>query len=122
MAEELYFSDLLRRVISSAGESISARVLSESLSTLEEEGILERVVEPDTMPIRVRYSLTEKGKDLQVILGALKGWGIKWGDIHQKKCKSFTCVHNGIAMIDVDKIRPLLSCEPVAEDPVSQKE
>ena len=113
---ELYFSDLLKRVIGSSGESISARVLSEALTRLEEEGIVRRSVESQTMPIRVSYSLTEKGRDLEVILGVLKGWGIKWGDIRQKKCKAFTCVHNGIAMIDIDKVRGLLEFGPSGQD------
>ncbi len=116
VAEELYFSDLLRRVVDVTGEQISARVLSESLSLLEREGVVARVVEPDTMPIRVRYSLTEKGRDLKVILGVLKGWGIKWGDIDQKLCKSFTCVHNGIGMIDIDKLESMLEYGPSGQN------
>ncbi len=108
VGDELYFSDLLKRVISASGSNISARVLSEALTLLEEDGIVIRSVESDSMPIRVRYSLTEKGHDLEVILGILKGWGIKWGDVSQKKCKSFTCVHNGIGVIDIDKVRDLL--------------
>jgi len=35
--EELYFSNLLNNVIGSSGGNISARVLSEALSRLEEE-------------------------------------------------------------------------------------
>lgn len=105
---ELFFSELLERIEGNYGEKISARVLSESLSRLEEINIMERTVVSETMPIRVKYSLTEKGCDLQVILGVLKGWGIKWGDIRQKKCRSFSCIHNSVPMIDVDKAAKLL--------------
>ncbi|MFX0012957.1 MAG: winged helix-turn-helix transcriptional regulator [Promethearchaeota archaeon] len=105
---EAYFSDLLKRIEGNYGEKISARVLSESLSTLEENDLLERIVESETMPIRVKYSLTEKGADLEIILGALKGWGIKWGTIRQKKCKSFSCIHNCVPMININKARELL--------------
>ncbi len=105
---ELFFSELLERIEGNYGEKISARVLSESLSRLEEINIMERTVVSETMPIRVKYSLTEKGLDLQVIFGVLKGWGIKWGDIRQKKCRSFSCIHNSVPMIDVDKAAKLL--------------
>lgn len=82
--KETYFSDLQKRIEGNYGEKISARVLSESLSSLEEAGLLHRTVVTELMPIRVKYSLTEKGEDLEVILGTLKGWGIKWGSITQK--------------------------------------
>src|SRR5213082_234175 len=42
---------------------ITDRMLSERLQELEQEGIVERTVVPDT-PIRVEYSLTRKGRSL----------------------------------------------------------
>ena len=42
---------------------ITDRMLSERLQELEEEGIVERTVVPET-PVRVEYSLTKKGKAL----------------------------------------------------------
>lgn len=117
---ELFFSQLLERIEGNYGERISARVLSESLSRLEENGIMTRTVVSETMPIRVKYSLTEKGVDLQVILGVLKGWGIKWGDIRQKKCRSFSCIHNTVPMVDVDKASKLMELkEP--DSPLPEK-
>ncbi len=116
VSDELYFTDLLNRVINVTGSNISARVLSEALTTLENEEIINRVVESDQMPVRVKYSLTQKGRDLDVVLGILKGWGIKYGGIEQKKCKSFTCVHNGIATIDIEKVRDLLEFR--SEEPI----
>ncbi|MFX0051415.1 MAG: winged helix-turn-helix transcriptional regulator, partial [Candidatus Hermodarchaeota archaeon] len=106
---ELYFSDLLNRIEGTYGEKISARVLSECLSRLEESDLVERIVESETMPIRVKYSLTEKGLDLQVIFAVLKGWGMKWGTIKQKKCRSFACIHNCVPMIDIDKASELFT-------------
>ncbi len=38
-------------------------MLSERLQELEEEGMVERTVVPET-PVRVEYSLTKKGKGL----------------------------------------------------------
>lgn len=105
--KELYFSDLLKRIEGTYGEKISARVLSECLTRLEESELVERIVESETMPIRVKYSLTERGLDLQVIFAILKGWGMKWGTIKQKKCRSFTCIHNCVPMIDIDKAAEL---------------
>lgn len=105
---ESYFSELLQRIEGNYGQKISARVLSESLTRLEENNLITRTVVSETMPIRVKYSLTDKGNDLQIILGILKGWGIKWGGIKQKKCRSFSCIHNVVPMIDIDKARELL--------------
>ncbi len=105
---ELFFSELLNRIEGTYGEKISARVLSESLTRLEELDVLERTVVSEKMPIRVKYSLTTKGMDLQIVFAVLKGWGIKWGDIRQKKCRSFSCIHNCVPMIDIDKAVDLL--------------
>ncbi|MHA1637304.1 MAG: winged helix-turn-helix transcriptional regulator [Candidatus Thorarchaeota archaeon] len=115
--KQLFFSDLLHNVVGSSGSNISARVLSEALSRLEKEELVERIVDSSSMPIRVSYLLTAKGNDIGVVLSLLKGWGIKWGNITQKKCKSFTCVHNTIPMIDIDKAKKLqekLGAEEIA--------
>src|SRR3954468_5388052 len=52
---------------------LSDRLLSERLKELEAEGIVERRV-LDGAPVRVEYSLTEKGRALEPALGALKEW------------------------------------------------
>src|SRR3569832_1659833 len=49
---------------------ISDRMLSERLRELEAEGIVARIVVPET-PVRVEYELTEKGHALEHALGAL---------------------------------------------------
>src|SRR3989337_2055959 len=56
---------------------ISDRMLSERLRELETEGIVERIVIPDT-PVRVEYELTEKGRALEQALGAVGKWAEKW--------------------------------------------
>lgn len=119
---EVYFSDLLKRIEGNYGEKISARVLSESLSMLEDNNLLQRIVVSETMPIRVKYSLTEKGKDLEVIFGILKGWGIKWGTILQKKCRSFSCIHNCVPMINIDRAKQLLELGEAASPSSEQLE
>ena len=56
---------------------IARNILSNRLSRLVENGILER--EPDPADRRkVAYRLTEKGKDLLPVLIALRQWGERW--------------------------------------------
>ena len=52
---------------------LSDRLLSERLKELEAEDIVERRVY-DESPVRVEYSLTEKGRALGPALRALKSW------------------------------------------------
>ena len=56
---------------------ITDRMLSERLQQLEEEGIVERTVVPDT-PVRVEYALTKKGRDLNTAFEAISTWANKW--------------------------------------------
>ena len=56
---------------------ISDRMLSERLKELEAEGIVRRIVTPQT-PVRVEYELTEKGRALEEPLRALEGWASTW--------------------------------------------
>src|SRR3954467_10392260 len=58
---------------------ISDRMLSERLRELESEGILARIVVPET-PVRVEYELTEKGRALEHALCAVGRWAEKWVD------------------------------------------
>ena len=55
---------------------ITDRMLSERLQELEEEGIVERTVVPET-PVRVEYSLTKKGKGLAEAVESLANWAEK---------------------------------------------
>ena len=56
---------------------ITDRMLSERLSELEQEGIVERTVVPDT-PVRVEYALTKKGRELATAIDAIGDWAKKW--------------------------------------------
>jgi DNA-binding HxlR family transcriptional regulator len=58
---------------------ITDRMLSDRLQELEEEGILDRTVIPDT-PVRVEYSLTKKGHALAQAIDAIADWAHKWTD------------------------------------------
>ena len=61
----------------SAIPEISDRMLSERLQELEEEGIVARIVVPET-PVRVEYELTEKGRALEHALAAVGKWAERW--------------------------------------------
>ena len=56
---------------------ISDRMLSERQRELESEGILARIVIPET-PVRVEYELTEKGRALEHALAAVGRWAERW--------------------------------------------
>ncbi|MDF2903354.1 MAG: hypothetical protein K0S25_992 [Bacillus sp. (in: firmicutes)] len=56
---------------------ISGRLLSERLKNLESEGIVKREVFSET-PVRIEYSLTEKGRSLEPFMKALEKWSQAW--------------------------------------------
>ncbi|PKP60474.1 MAG: transcriptional regulator [Candidatus Altiarchaeales archaeon HGW-Altiarchaeales-1] len=58
-------------------KNISPRVLSERLDEMEKYGIIKRKIYAE-VPVKVEYSLTEKGLELKDSLNALTKWWIKW--------------------------------------------
>ncbi|HWO97281.1 MAG TPA: helix-turn-helix domain-containing protein [Bacillus sp. (in: firmicutes)] len=56
---------------------ISGRVLSERLKELESQGIVKREVFPET-PVRIEYSLTEKGLALEPVMKEIEKWSQTW--------------------------------------------
>jgi len=56
---------------------ISGRLLSERLKELEKEGLVERKVYPE-VPVRVEYSLTEKGVGLKPAIASIQQWSQDW--------------------------------------------
>lgn len=63
----------LRQVV----PGLSDRMLAERLVELQGEGIVERQVYPET-PVRIEYTLTAKGHELDAAIGALSAWADKW--------------------------------------------
>lgn len=53
---------------------VSGKVLSESLTDLEEKGLVERSV-TDHKPIHVEYTLTPQGQELETAITELHDWG-----------------------------------------------
>lgn len=56
---------------------IARNILADRLSHLVEHGILTRVSYQDR-PARYDYRLTEKGRDLWLVLNAMRQWGDRW--------------------------------------------
>jgi DNA-binding HxlR family transcriptional regulator len=66
---------------------ITDRMLSERLQELEDEGIVDRTVVPDT-PVRVEYSLTKKGRELAAAFDAIGMWAEKWVELEASRAKT----------------------------------
>lgn len=63
------FNELQRNL-----EGISQKVLTDSLRSMEEDGIITRTVYPEVPP-RVEYSLSELGETMRPILDSMETWG-----------------------------------------------
>lgn len=57
---------------------ISPTILSSRLKEMEKNGLINRKIHPNDVPVKVEYSLTEKGKDLYKVIMSMKEWGIRW--------------------------------------------
>ena len=55
-------------------EGISHKVLTDSLRSMESDGIINRTVYPEVPP-RVEYSLSHLGESMRPILDAMDNWG-----------------------------------------------
>ena len=55
-------------------EGISQKVLTDSLRSMEEDGLITRTVYPEVPP-RVEYALSELGESMRPILDAMEEWG-----------------------------------------------
>ena len=58
-------------------EGISQKVLTDSLRSMENDGIIIRTVYPEVPP-RVEYSLSEVGESMRPILEAMQAGGIEY--------------------------------------------
>ncbi len=66
------FSDILGQI-----PGLSDRLLSERLRELEAAGVVERRVYAE-LPVRIEYTLTQKGRELQDIVVLIDGWADRW--------------------------------------------
>jgi len=55
-------------------DGVSQKVLTDSLRSMEDDGIVIRTVYPEVPP-RVEYSLSELGESMRPIMDAMEAWG-----------------------------------------------
>ncbi len=86
------FDDFQRRL------GISRNILAERLDHLVDKGVLTRVPYQEH-PVRHDYRLTEKGRDLWLVLTAMRQWGDRWEaeegapiEIEHQACGNVTTV------------------------------
>lgn len=65
-------------------DGISQKVLTDSLRSMEEDGIITRTVYPEVPP-RVEYALSELGGTMRPILASMEQWGTNYKAIIVQK-------------------------------------
>lgn len=79
----LIFRELLAKKVIRFNElrrslgTISPKTLTERLTVLEEQGLINRKIYAEVPP-RVEYSLTEKGRGLSTVFDSMAKFGDKW--------------------------------------------
>lgn len=58
-------------------EGISQKVFTDSLRSMEEDGLVTRTVYPE-VPLRVEYSLSPLGGSMRPIIQAMEQWGAQY--------------------------------------------
>ena len=58
-------------------DGISQKVLTDSLRSMEEDGLITRTVYPEVPP-PVEYALSETGESMRPILMAMQSWGTNY--------------------------------------------
>ena len=66
--EVLRFSELRRRI-----EGVTQKMLTQTLRTLERDGLVTRTVYP-TIPPKVEYAATELGESVTALMHAIRAW------------------------------------------------
>ena len=61
-------------------EGISQKILTDSLRSMEKDGIITRTVFPEVPP-KVEYALSELGESMRPILDAMEQWGNGYQDL-----------------------------------------
>ncbi len=62
-------------------EGISQKVLTDSLRSMEADGIITRTVFPEVPP-RVEYALSELGESMRPIIASMEQWGKEYNKTH----------------------------------------
>jgi DNA-binding HxlR family transcriptional regulator len=72
LEKPMRFNELKRSL-----DGVTAKTLSDRLGSLEEAGVVTRTVYPE-VPVKVVYSLTEKGQALNKVIDDIRTWGERW--------------------------------------------
>lgn len=83
--KEKRFNELKRKL-----GTITPKTLSERLTELEQEGLIEKNLDNSTNPPKSEYFLTESGMDFIKIIMGIKRWGLKW-KFKNKECEKAVC-------------------------------
>lgn len=62
-------------------EGISQKVLTDSLRSMEADGLITRTVYPEVPP-RVEYALSDLGQSMRPIIKAMEEWGTNYKQQH----------------------------------------
>lgn len=62
-------------------DGIGQKVLTDSLRSMEEDGIITRTVYPEVPP-RVEYALSDLGESMRPIIQAMEQWGTEYKKNH----------------------------------------
>ena len=73
------FNELLKSL-----PGLSQKVLTDSLRSMEKDGIITRTVYPEVPP-RVEYALSELGESMRPIMKSLEVWGKNYQDMVRKQ-------------------------------------
>ena len=65
-------------------DGISQKVLTDSLRSMEEDGIITRTVYPEVPP-RVEYALSELGESMRPILDAMENFGMDYRKVAEAR-------------------------------------
>lgn len=76
LARPWRFNELQRSL-----EGISQKVLTDSLRSMEADGIITRTVYPEVPP-RVEYALSELGETMRPIIASMEEWGARYKENH----------------------------------------
>lgn len=58
-------------------DGISQKVLTDSLRSMESDGLITRTVYPEVPP-RVEYALSELGESMRPVIKAMEAWGLDY--------------------------------------------
>lgn len=68
-------------------DGISQKVLTDSLRSMESDGIVTRTAYPEVPP-RVEYALSKLGESMLPIINAMEAWGIEYKNSTKKNTDS----------------------------------